>query len=283
MTLEAFRDKLVMKTPLANLTEVLAEFLLFQKVQDSPEVLDRVAYEVVHDCYREGTRKLELRFSPSFVAEHSGMRWEDVLAGFESGMKRAVAELSGMRAGLICIATRDYGVADVARVVDFYLQNRAHFIGVDLAGNEVDYPCRMFADAFRKAKSAGARITIHAGEAVGPENIWEAIRELGAERIGHGITAAQDPRLMEYLAKHEICLEICPTSNWLTQATPDLAHHPLPGLLRAGVPVGINTDDPGIFGVTVPHEVEVCRTRMGMTAAEVARCFEHAERASFLQ
>jgi adenosine deaminase len=173
-------------------------------------------------------------------------------------------------------------VDEVARTAGFFLRHQARFAGFDLAGNEAQYPCRLFEGAFRGLRAAGAKITIHAGEACGPENIWEAIELLGARRIGHGIASVRDPELMERLRRDSICLEMCPTSNWLTQCVPTLEAHPLPQVLRAGIPVCINTDDPGIFDVSLPGEVEVCRRSMGMTSAEIEQCFGHAERASFL-
>ena len=149
-----------------------------------------------------------------------------------------------MRAGLICIASRDCGAESVDQTMEFFLNHFDHFIGVDLAGEEEAFPCRLFEKSFKKAILRGANITIHAGEAVGPENIWEAIELLGADRIGHGVSCVKDPQLMGHLADQRICLEICPTSNWLTRSVPSLAEHPLPQILRAGIHVSINTDDP---------------------------------------
>jgi adenosine deaminase len=141
----------------------------------------------------------------------------------------------------------------------------------------------MFEASFKEVIAAGGQITIHAGEASGPENIWEAIELLGAQRIGHGITSVQDPVLMRYLADKQICLEMCPTSNWLTQAVPSLEEHPLPKALRAGVPVSINTDDPTVFGTTLPQEIQICWQKMGMSEAELRLCQKNAWQASFLK
>jgi adenosine deaminase len=281
-SLDAFRDRFYLRQPLSDLQAVLAQFQLFQRVLDRPEVLEQVAFEAVEDCRAEGTRNVELRFSPSFVCEFSGLRWEEALASFDRGVKRALARYPEMRAGLICIGSRDYGAEEVDRTVEFFLQHRSSLIGLDLAGNEAGFPCRLFESSFRRAAAAGARITVHAGEASGPENIWEAIELLGARRIGHGISCVRDPKLMDHLARSRVCLEMCPTSNWLTQCVPTIASHPLPQVLKAGVPVCINTDDPGIFGVTMGYEINLCKTQMGMSEAEIARCMEHARASSFL-
>lgn len=282
-SLAEFRKKLMITEPMTDLASVLSRFSLFPRVLDRPEVLEQVAFECVEDCYREGTRRVELRFSPAFVSEFSLLPWDETLGAFERGIQKALRKYPDMKAGLLCIASRDFGVDEVSRTAEFFLKHQTRFAGFDLAGNEADYPCRMFESAFKKLRAAGAMITAHAGEASGPDNMWEAIELLGARRIGHGIACIQDPKLMEHLRKESICLEMCPTSNWLTQCVPRLAAHPLPQVLRAGIPVCINTDDPGIFDVTLPGEIKICREQMGMSDAEIALCFEHAERASFLK
>ncbi len=280
-SLEAFREKLILRTPLKDLSSVLARFTLFQKVLDSPEVLERVAFEVLEDCWLEGTRKVELRYSPSFVCEYNDLSWKDTLLAFRQGIQKGIQKYPEMQAGLICIATRDFGTEAVAQTVEFFLDHRDQFLGVDLAGNE-HFTCRLFESSFKKVRDQGAAITIHAGEASGPENMWEAIELLGAQRIGHGIACVQDPQLMKYLAQHSICLEVCPTSNWLTQAFKSMDLHVLPELMKAGIPVSINTDDPGIFGVTLPDEIQICKTILKMSDADIATCFQHATKASFI-
>jgi adenosine deaminase len=230
----------------------------------------------------EGTFKVELRYSPNFVGQYSGLSPHDSLTAFYSGMSQGLYQYPGMSAGLICIASRDYGPENVDQTIEFYLKNMHYFIGLDLAGNEAQFPCSLFESSFKKARQKGAKITIHAGEAAGPENIWEAIELLGAQRIGHGVTCVQDPKLMTLLRDKKICLEMCPTSNFLTRAVPSLEQHPLPQILRAGIPVSINTDDPGIFGVSLPNEIMNCKTKMGLSQEEIDQCMEHACNHSFI-
>lgn len=281
-SLESFGEKIFLRKPLQDLAEVLATFSLFQDILDRPETLERIAFEVAEDCWLEGTHRVDLRYSPSFACEKSGLKWEEALDAFHRGITRAMKKYPDLKAGLICIASRDYGTESVAETAEFFLRHRDRLIGFDLAGNEVGFPCRKFESAVKPLRAAGARITVHAGEATGPENVWEAIELLGARRIGHGIASIRDPQLMERLARDGICLEMCPTSNWLTQAVPSFEAHPLPQVLRAGVPVCINTDDPGVFAVTLKDEITIARTRMGMSDAEIRRCQDHAWQASFL-
>jgi adenosine deaminase/aminodeoxyfutalosine deaminase len=123
----------------------------------------------------------------------------------------------------------------------------------------------------------------HAGESTGPDTIWDSLRHLGAERIGHGIAAARDPRLMKYLAAKGVVLEVCPTSNVRTKSVPSLAEHPLPALVEAGVPVTINSDDPPMFDTTLNQEYEVARELLGLDDAGVADLARTAVRASFAE
>jgi adenosine deaminase len=281
-SLEGFREKFVLQKPLASLDAVLNQFTLFQKVLDRPETLERVAFEVIEDCWNEGTRQVELRFSPLFVGEYNALSWDDILASFERGLKRGLAAHPQMKAGFLCIASRDYGVDEVDRTVEFFLKNQTRFLGMDLAGSEDSFPCRAFEASFKKVVTVRANVTIHAGESGGPENVWEAIELLGAQRIGHGIRSIEDPVLLRKLKEKQICLEVCPTSNWLTQCTPTFEGHPLARLLRAGVPVCINTDDPTIFGTDLPREIKIAQRQMGLSSTEIGECQQHAEDSTFI-
>jgi adenosine deaminase len=282
-SLEAFKHNLYPTRPFPDLASALAQFTLFQKVLSRPEILRRIAREAVEDCASEGLDGVEFRFSPGFVCElHPAMSWDDALSAFELGIEDARKTAPQIQAGLICIASRDYGADSAAETVEFFLKHRKRFVGLDLAGNEKDFPCHMFESAFRRAKDSGANITIHAGEAAGPENMWEAIELLGAKRIGHGIRCIEDPKLMRMLAEKKICLEVCPSSNWLIGLVPSLKAHPLARILRENIPVTINTDDPGFFGVDWAKEVQIAREIIGLNPEEIERCFRASEAHTFL-
>jgi adenosine deaminase len=279
--LDSFRRKALITEPMSDLGTVLSQFRIFQLVLRTPEILARVAFEAAEDCYREGIRYAELRFSPSFVAEHSKLPYWEILEGFEAGVRKARSLYPDLELGLICIASRDYGIDSVAETVEFFLKNDDRFVGIDLAGDETAWPNAKFEEAFKPAVRKGSNITIHAGESTDSQEVWIAIERLGARRIGHGVRSIQDPSLVRFLSQQKICLEICPTSNWLTQCTPQLENHPIAPLLRAGVPVCINTDDPGIFALTLPGEVQVAQQKIGLSEQEIRLCFEHAWQSRF--
>ena len=151
-----------------------------------------------------------------------------------------------------------------------------------LGGPELGGPRPQFADQCAAARAAGLRSVPHAGESTGAETIWDALRHLGAERIGHGIAAVQDETLLAHLRDHEIALEVCPTSNVCTRSVPALAAHPLPALVDAGVPVTINSDDPPMFSTTLNNEYAVAAELLGLDRAGVAELARQGVRYSFL-
>lgn len=282
-SLEAFQSKLWVRTPMEDLQTVLDEMLIFPRVLDRPENLRRMAFEAAEDCYREGLQGVEFRYSPEFVSLYSSLSWADSLTAIEEGLKQARQKYPNLTTGLLCIANRNTGHSDpVEAVVEFFLAHRERFAGLDLVGDDAKYGSKPFESAFKKARQQNAKITIHAGEDSSPDRVWEAIEWLGASRVGHGIQSIRDPQLVRYLAEHQICLEVCPFSNWLTQSVKTLASHPLPTLLRAGVPTTINTDDPGMFGNTMDSEVANCLNILYLSKSEIQLCFENARRATFL-
>jgi adenosine deaminase len=281
-SLPRFREEFLLREPMTDLASVLAKFTLYQQVLDRPDVIERASFEACEDAYREGIRQIEFRFSPGFVTELSHLAWVDALDGFEAGLQRATERYPDFRAGLICIGSRDFGMRSIEETIDFFLKYQERFIGLDLAGDESEYPNDMYRHVIQPVIDAGANITIHAGEAAGADSIWAAIELLGAKRIGHGIRCVEDPRLVDHLRENRILLEMCPTSNRITSAWPDLKTHPFKTCFEAGVPVSLNTDDPSIFGNTLADEVRIAREEMGMSEAAIRQSFADAAKYSFL-
>jgi adenosine deaminase len=155
-------------------------------------------------------------------------------------------------------------------------------VSFGLGGPEIGVPRPQFQSYFERARAVGLRSVPHAGESTGPATVWDAIRHLGAERIGHGIAAAQDPELLAHLAQTGIVLEVCPTSNVCTRSVPSLHEHPLPALVDAGVIVTINSDDPPMFSTTLNQEYEIAAQLLGLDASGVAALATAAVDASFI-
>jgi len=228
----------------------------------------RVAYENVEDAKTEGIDYIELRYSPWFMAESHGMDPAEVMEACADGIRAAERD-TGVRANIIGILSRTYGVEACMKELDAILAHRDHIVGVDLAGDELRYPAHLFKDHFKRVRDAGLHVTIHAGEADGPQSVWSAIKDLGAERIGHGFRAIEDPLLVEYLVKHGIGLEICPTSNLHTSTVKGYAAHPVKALADEGVKFCLNTDDPGISAIDIAHEYTLAAPATGLSSGQV--------------
>jgi adenosine deaminase/aminodeoxyfutalosine deaminase len=178
-------------------------------------------------------------------------------------------------------AIRQFGpdhVMEIARLAARYAGDGAISFGI--GGDEVRGEARPFRHAYRYAKDAGLHLTAHAGETDGPDSIRAAL-EIGAERIGHGIRAAEDPDLMRWLRDEQIPLEVCITSNVRTGAVRSLQAHPVRQLFDAGVPITLNTDDPGVFETDLAREFSIARDVFGFSAEELARIEAAAERFAF--
>jgi aminodeoxyfutalosine deaminase len=155
-------------------------------------------------------------------------------------------------------------------------------IGFGLGGPEVGVDRPQFKDFFDRARAAGLHSVPHAGETTGPQTVWDALRDLGAERIGHGTSAVQDPTLVDHLVEHRIPLEVCPTSNLATRAVDRLENHPIRGLYDAGAVVTVNSDDPPMFGTTLNREYEIAADLLGLDEPGIADLARNAVRASFM-
>lgn len=210
--------------------------------------VERVAYECVEDVYNEGVLYYELRCSPEHYAIENNYPRDKVLSRILSGIHRFERGHKDIKVKLLLTFNRmKQSAKEMLSLLDMLKDFKNEgVVGVDLAGDEINYPAKDFAKVFEEAKKSGFKVTIHAGEAVGPFSIWDSINYLLADRIGHGVASIQDEKLIEYLIENKIALEQCFTSNILTGAVKDIKTHPFPKLYEAGVPVTICTDDPTI-------------------------------------
>ena len=192
------------------------------------------------------------------------------------------AEHPRVRVQWIVDLVRDYGPeCALAQVKELIALRSPAVIGITIGGSEHHYPPAQFREAYALARDRGLRVSVHAGEAAGPESVWDAVRVIGAERIGHGVRAVEDPALVDHLAEHQIPLEVCPTSNLFTGVYPSYQSHPAKALSDAGVPITINSDDPTFFRTTLADEY-ACLAQMGFSADEVVELLRNGFRYSFL-
>lgn len=282
---QEFQDRFLILEPMRDLSAVLNKFLDTQKLLASPEILERLAFEACQDVYlREGTSIIEFRYAPTFIAEGHNMTFEKIHSSIVRGIQRAESSYP-MAVGLICIVQRIRPVQDAERVVEFAIDHKDTFVGLDLADNEEGFDSKPFAPLFKRAKDAGLHITVHSGEAAHPKAakwVMDAIDVLGAERIGHGVQIIHDETVMREVRDRRVVLELCPTSNWLTNAVTDLSAHPLKKLLDFGILTTINTDDPGIFNTNLNREYRVAHQVMGLSIEDLEFCAQVAAENSFI-
>lgn len=279
-----FRDRFLIEQPMVNLKSVLEKFTVSQTVLESSDVLRRLTRECLEDAVKDGIRLIELRFAPTYICDnHPDLNFERVLEGILEG--REQCRHLPIEVGLIAIIQRTRSVQDAEQVLAFVLANRRHFVGIDLADQEEGFDAQPFEPLFRRAHDQGLGITIHAGESPSPkaaERIRYAVEHLHASRIGHGIQCIHSPELIDWLIARDIHLEICPTSNVLTQSVRNLAAHPVRALFEQGVSLSINTDDPGIFNITLANEYQLVQKTHGFSDADFARINSMACQSSFL-
>jgi len=231
----------------------------------TPEDIWTLTHGIAQELARQQVRYVELTCSPvtNVPIEAFVESIEDV---------RVVAERDlGLTMRWIWDIPGELGLPAGVETLGYALDHGpSSLIGFGLGGPEIGVPRPQFEDVFAKARAAGLHSVPHAGETTGPQTIWDAIHVLGAERIGHGTSAVQDPSLLDYLAEHQIPVEVSPTSNIATRAVATFAEHPLRQMVEAGVPVSINSDDPPMFSTTLTTEYGVAAALLDLDEAGIA-------------
>jgi adenosine deaminase len=249
-------------------------------IRDAADVWT-LTYEIARDLAAQQVRYAELTLTP-YSSIVRGIPAAEFCEAVEDARRRARTDLNVALAWCFDIpGEAGLPAADLTLEVASRLRPDG-LVSFGLGGPEHGVPREQFAPHFQAARALGLHSVPHAGESSGPESVWAALTHLGAERIGHGIAAARDPRLLEHLRDTGVVLEVCPTSNVCTRSVPSLAEHPLPALVAAGVRVTINSDDPPMFSTTLNHEYAIAAQLLGLTEAGVADLARAAVQASFL-
>jgi adenosine deaminase len=276
--IEELRPYVQFTDDVPNFYNFLGKMELLRQFYSVGEAVERVAYEAVADATHDNIEYLELRVSPA----GKQIPPDEVMHNLVLGVERATRDYP-IQVRLLISIIREFGVKVAEEILELALAYHDRgVVGLDLAGHEETHPGAPFAAVFWRARKAGLGITIHAGEVGGAESVREAVEILGAQRIGHGVRAIEDHRVVRLLRERNIALEVCPTSNLQTGVTHAFTQHPLRDLYHLAVPVTINTDDPSISDTTLTDEYLVAVMGMGLTVHDIQQMILNAARASFL-
>jgi len=278
---EGLRPHVQVVEPQPGVMEFISKFKWMVGVLVDYEACRRVAYENVMDAEGEGIDYIELRFSPWFMALPNQLDPESVVGAVVDGIREAQL-VSRTKVNLIGIISRTYGVETAFKELDALLAYRDDLVALDLAGDEANYPARLFEKHFQIGRDAGWQVTVHAGEADGAESVWQAINFLGATRIGHGVRICEDPELVSYMLENRIGIEANLTSNFQTSTVRSLAEHPLKNWLDMGLLATINSDDPGISNIDLPHEFNHAAPLAGLGEAHTLQAQKNAVELAFI-
>jgi aminodeoxyfutalosine deaminase len=251
------------------------------------EDYELITYELGEQMASQNVRYAEVTFTPSTHGISHGVAYDTYFQGLTSGRRR-VQQVFGVE--INWVFDMEYAAANLAltrKVADYTLgaaMDGKHdgVVALGLGGVEVGHSFEHLAPYFDRGRAAGLHAAPHAGETVGPASIWGAIQVLGAERIGHGVRAIEDPKLVTYLAEHRIPLEVCPTSNLRLGVYSDLRTHPLRALYEAGVIVTINSDDPPLFNTTLTQEALLLHEPFRFDVAAIDNILLNGVRYGFL-
>lgn len=266
----------------ASLKDYLSKFEFTTRFLQTAEALERVAFEIVEQAADHRCKYIEIRFAPQ-LHRRNGLSAEEaihhVIAGLRRGEKRF-----GVRARAIAICMRNHGEKENMEVIDA----AASYVGkglvaVDLAGDEASYPPELFRNVFAASHKRGIPVTIHAGEAAGAGNIREAVSNLGATRIGHGVRLKEAPEVMDMIRSRQIPLEMCPVSNIQTKAVSCWASYPIREYFEHGLMVTVNTDNPSVSGTSITKEYGILAEKFDFTLDELGKLVMNGVRAAFLE
>ena len=260
----------------------LAKFNTLRLFYKSPDVIHRVTREAVEDAARDNVQYMELRFTPVALSRAERFPLHDVMDWVCTSAASAAEEF-GIQVRLIASVNR-HESPELAEQVAWLAA--AHIddgiVGMDLAGNEAEFSAMPFAGIFNEAKQAGLHLTIHAGEWGGADNVREAVEQVGAERIGHGVRVMEDENAVALTRERGTTFEVCVTSNYQSGVVPALSDHPFPRMLQAGLDVTLNTDDPSVSRIDLSHEFKLAHQDLGMPLDVLKERVLEATQAAFL-
>lgn len=265
-----------------NFRTFLAKFDTLRLFYRSPEVIHRITHEAVEDAVKDNVKYLELRVTPVALSRAEGFPLHDVIDWMLLACQEAAREF-GIVVNVVLSVNRHESPELAEQVAWLAVEHKDDgIVGLDLAGNEAEFPAAPFLGIFKEARQSGLHLTVHAGEWGPAANVREAIEEFAADRIGHGVRVLEDEAITRLARERGTAFEVCVTSNQQTGAVHTQASHPLTRMLENGLNVTLNTDDPSISRITLSHEYHVVCDELGLSEAALKERILAAARAAFL-
>ena len=278
---EDLHNILAIKEKMKNLEEYLEIFDITLSVLQTPESLMRVAFELAEDCWNDGVRYVEVRYSP-ILHTQEGMTSSESIDAVKKGLDQAESEF-GIKTGIIICGIRNISPEVSLKLADLAVQYKNKgVVGFDLAGAEENFPAKHHQEAFELILKKNINATLHAGEAFGPESIHQAIHACGAHRIGHGTRLMENKDLMAFVNDHRISLEICLKSNIQTRSIPSLEVHPFKYYLDQHLRVTLNTDNRLISDTTLTEEYLLAVNTFNLTLQDIRTIIINGFKSAFL-
>jgi adenosine deaminase len=241
---------------------------------------DRITYEMLENGARCNVRYVEASFSaPDHVLK--GLDYSRMLDAINRAVRRARCDF-GVECNLRIDLVRNYGPDVGMEVLDWIESKRDNVVSIDIGGSEERFSAKPFVQVYRRAKEMGLHLVAHAGEAAGAQSVWDAVRDLGVEHVGHGLAAINDPALMDYILEHDITIETCPVSNVRTGVIQSLETHPIRAFFERSINVTVSSDDPSMFHTSMNNEYVQLHRRLRFTIPELFKLSLNAIDSSFL-
>lgn len=279
-TLEEITEYLTVAPDCTSLNDYLEKFAIPVSVLQTQDCIEKAVYDFLEQLAKQNVCYVEVRFAPGQHLQR-GLTQEQVVSAAVTGLKRGMEDFE-IKGQLILCCMRGAEAAVNRETIDVTkLFLRKGVCCADLAGAEALFPTSDYRDLFAYAAQEGVPYIIHAGEAAGPDSIWSAV-SMGAKRIGHGISAIQDQKLMEYLKETQIPLEVCITSNIQTKGAASLQEHPIVKLLEFGIAVTLNTDNMTVSGTDMNREFSIAEQELHLTEEQINCLTRNAIQAAFL-
>ena len=282
--IKRLKEKIQVGDGVKTLGAFISTFDTIGNLFNCERAIEKVTRAVIRDAAAQHTRYLELRFSPLYMARAGGLHPDAVVRSVLRATAAAARAYPSTQVRLLLIVERQMPISSAWLVEQLAERYRKQgVVGLDLANDEASFPPDPFAGVFYRARQAGLKVTIHAGEVNIPKNIATAIKALGASRIGHGFFAFKDPEVMALLKDRGVLLEQCPTSSCDTGSCASLEAHTFPEYLRSGLRTTICTDDPGVSNISLTSELAAAIETYNLSLEEIKRLLLSAAQGAFVE